>query len=228
MGYDPDWPSKGEGKGPDQMKFWRFCLAFAALEAVIAAAAAFCGCASVDPAVAYGIYTNVVSHIPGSAEPVVPGGAASGGEAESASSADDPKEEPAARPQTAETVALDWSFGGFKGSKAQEDSRCRISGLKVGSSGLSFKWHTDIPSDWKRQTDKKGSWVIAAVFFQDASGKWVGGKFDLIDRARSTRDFKNIDSGYNGWNASAFRAARKHAFCVCSADGKWRSNIVED
>ncbi len=119
--------------------------------------------------------------------------------------------------------SIDWKYGGFNGSKAQEDSRCRISSLKVTSSGCSLKWESNIPSDWKRD---KGL-VVCAVFYRD-NGKWVGGKFDWIDESRKTRDFKNIEGGYNGWSASAFRAAKKHAFCVVSADGKYRSNLIED
>lgn len=121
-------------------------------------------------------------------------------------------------------VTLDYRYGGFKGGSAKEDSRCRISNFKMGKSGCSLKWETEIPGDWKRG---EGGFVIAAIFYKDGD-RWVGGKFDWIDRSRSTRDFKNIDGGYNGWNASAFRAAKKHAFCVVSADGKLRSNLLED
>ena len=119
---------------------------------------------------------------------------------------------------------LDFRYGGFMGGSAKEDSRCRISNFKMGGSGCSLKWETAIPGDWARDRD---GLVIAAIFYKDGD-RWIGGKFDWIDRSRSTRDFKNIDAGYGGWNASAFRAAAKHAFCVVSADGRHRSNLIAD
>lgn len=193
----------------------RFAVAFAACMAAIAAVAFCCGC-TMGPD---GIYidktvwvyvTNRVDSATGGSEQV---GGASSGVAESSSST------------VGEAVALDFRYGGFKGGGAKEDSRCRISSLKVSKSGCSLKWESGIPSDWKRGGG--GEFVVAAIFYQNG-GKWVGGKFDWIDTARKTRDFKNIDSGYNGWDASVFRAAKKHAFCVVSADGRWRSNLIED
>lgn len=129
------------------------------------------------------------------------------------------------KPVVADSLVLDFRYGGFKGGSAKDDSRCRISNFKMGKSGCSLKWETSIPGDWARGKD---GLIVAAIFYKDGGGKWVGGKFDWIDRSRSTRDFKNIDGGYGGWNASAFRSAKKHGFCVVSADGKHRSNFIED
>ena len=221
MGYDPDWPSKGETNEPERLTFWQFLVGFVLLEVVIWAAAAFCsGCASVDPAVAYGIYTNVVSHVPGSAEPDVPGGASSGGSAEPASS-EQPAQEANAAP------VLDFRFGGIKAKDPQEDPRCRISKLKIGSDSLSFKWESGIPGDWKRGDTKKGPMIVACAFYE-SGGRWIGGKFDWIDENRSSRSLENIHGGYGGWDAGAWRAAKKRAFAVVSADGKYRSNLLED
>lgn len=132
--------------------------------------------------------------------------------------------EPSQPSQPSPAPALVFRHGGFDGSKAAEDPRCRISNFKMGGSGCSLKWETAIPGDWARDRD---GLVIAAIFYKDGD-RWIGGKFDWIDRSRSTRDFKNIDAGYGGWNASAFRAAKKHAFCVVSADGRHRSNLITD
>lgn len=127
----------------------------------------------------------------------------------------------------AASAALDFRFGGFKGGKAAEDPRCRISGLKVGSDSLSFKWETGIPSDWRRETLEKGPMIVAAVFYREGD-KWVGGKFDWIDEHRSSRSLENVHGGYGGWDAAAWKTAKKRAFCVVSADGKYRSNLLED
>lgn len=133
---------------------------------------------------------------------------------------------PSSAPATA-SAALDFRFGGFKGGKAAEDPRCRISGLKVGSDSLSIKWETGIPFDWKRETLEKGPMIVAAVFYREGD-KWVGGKFDWIDEHRSSCSLENVHAGYGGWNAAAWKAAKKRAFCVVSADGKYRSNLLED
>lgn len=128
---------------------------------------------------------------------------------------------------SAAAPVLDFRFGGFKGGKAVEDARCRLSGLKIGAGSLSFKWETGIPCDWKRETLEKGPMIVACAFYREGD-KWVGGKFDWIDEHRSSRSLENVHGGYGGWNAAVWRAARRHAFCVVSADGKLRSNLLED
>ena len=94
---------------------------------------------------------------------------------------------------------------------------------------MSFRWESSprIPADWKRNDGEKGPMIVAAIFFWDGK-KWIGGKFDWIDESRTTRDFKNIYGDYNGWSADAFFGAKRHAFCVVSADGKWRSNLITE
>ena len=124
-------------------------------------------------------------------------------------------------------VVLDFRYGGFRGSKAAEDSRCRISKLKIGSDSLSFHWDTKIPGDWQRGDTKKGPMIVIAAFYQDGD-RWIGGKFDWIDESRPSRSLENIHSGYGGWDGTSWAAAKKHAVCVVSADGKFRSNLLTD
>ena len=133
-------------------------------------------------------------------------------------------ETPAATPDAAR---LDFKFGGVKANPA-EDARCRISGVKFTQDGLSFIWMTGIPADWKRGDTGKGPMVLACAFYRDAaSGVWTGGKFDWIDETRTTRSFSNIKDGYHGWPWEKFDSAARRAFCVVSADGKYRSNLLE-
>lgn len=127
---------------------------------------------------------------------------------------------------SAPSVVLDFRYGGVK-AKPTEDSRCRISKLRIGSDSLSFHWDTGIPSDWQRGDTKKGPMILACAFYE-VGGKWVGGKFDWIDESRSSRPLENIHGGYGGWNAAAWAAARRRAFCVVSADGRHRSNLLEE
>lgn len=171
------------------------------------------GCAAIDAEDAYTIYTNISVRVKGSGASGENVGAPSSGDA----------------PEPSSSFVADWRYGGFKGGSAKEDSRCRIGKLKIGGDSLSFKWESGIPSDWKRGETKKGPMIVACAFyFEEKSGKWVGGKFDWIDENRSSRSLENIKGGYNGWNTGAWNAAKRRAFCVASADGKWRSNLVED
>lgn len=125
------------------------------------------------------------------------------------------------------SVVLDFRFGGFKGGKAVEDPRCRISRLKVDKDSLSLHWDTSIPSDWARDKGEKGPLIVVAAFYE-VGDRWVGGKFDWIDESRSSRSLKNIKGGYGGWDGAAFASAKRHAVCVVSADGRFRSNLIED
>lgn len=131
-------------------------------------------------------------------------------------------EEPAPAP----APALEWRYGGFDGSRAAEDPECRIADLRMDRDGLSFKWDTGIPASWARHDSDKGRLVVAAAFYWDGT-KWVGGKFDWLDESRSSRSFENVREGYNGWDAAAFFAAKRRAFCVCAANGRARSNLLE-
>ena len=122
---------------------------------------------------------------------------------------------------------LRFDVGGVRASPT-EDPACRISSLRMTSGGLSFHWDSDIPATWKRGQTAKGPMVLACAFYwNDARAAWVGGKFDWIDRQRAARSFENIRDGYHGWNPEAFFGARRRAFCVMSADGRRRSNLLE-
>ncbi len=125
------------------------------------------------------------------------------------------------------SVVLDFRFGGFRGGKAVEDSRCRISKLKVGKDSLSIHWDTKIPDDWARDKGEKGPLIVIAAFYKSGDA-WIGGKFDWIDESRSSRSLENIKGGYGGWDGAAFTSAKKHAVCVVSADGRYRSKLIED
>lgn len=130
-------------------------------------------------------------------------------------------------PSSPSSPVLVFKYGGFKGDKAVEDSRCRISQLKIGSDSLTFRWDTKIPGDWKRETLEKGPMIVVAAFVWDG-GRWIGGKFDWIEESRSSRSLENIKGGYGGWDGTSWTAAKKHAVCVVSADGKFRSNLLTD
>jgi hypothetical protein len=125
-----------------------------------------------------------------------------------------------------EPPRMDWRFGGFDGGKAKEDSRCRLGGVKITKDRIAYKWERGIPGDWKRGKTSKGMMVIAAAFYWDGA-RWVGGKMDWTDEARTARECTHIHDGYNGWQSAGWDGAKRRAFCVASADGKFRSNLAE-
>lgn len=234
MDYDPDWPEPCARPRPANRARIAFgaalCYAF-----VVAASCLWQGCATDPatgevsirvPAAAVDFATNAIREYLESRAATAEG--AADAETDAGESSGSTEAAPSSAPAAA-SVALDFRYGGFRGGKAAEDPRCRISGLKVGSDSLSIKWETGIPADWKRGSTEKGPMILACAFyFDDASGRWIGGKFDWIDEHRSSRSLENVHAGYCGWNAAAWRAARRHAFCVVSADGKHRSNLLED
>lgn len=146
---------------------------------------------------------------------------------------DDPAtaEAAAADPAPAEAAAsaagplLDFRFGGFRGGGAAEDPATQIKGFRFSSSGMSYAWAKGDLGSWGLARDSAGA--IACAFYRDGD-VWIGGKFDCISTSRTTRDWKNIRAGYNGWKPDAFFAAKKHAFCIVSADGRKRTNLITD
>lgn len=223
-----------------RLKFFealRFVLALAVCLAAIAAVAFCHGCASapVLPAGAYDFVTNAAQRaVVVLREARERGETASAGEGD-AGSGDAPgvvggtaSPEPDDR-STVSSPALVWRYGGFDGSKAVEDPRCRLSSPTITADSIRYKWESGAPSDWARNKTESGNLVIAAAFFWDEDAKkWVGGKFEWTDESRSYRDCQNIYEGYGGWEAAAWEYAKKRAFCVLSADGKFRSNLLEE
>ena len=212
------------------------CLAILAALAV-----AGCGCAPLPqvftPSGERPVYTVVKRDAASSQDPATPSTEESGngGDAAESGSSNDPAtggsvpEDGASSgvAGSSSSVVLDFRFGGFRGGKAVEDSRCRISKLKVGKDSLSIHWDTKIPDDWARDKGEKGPLIVVAAFYKSGDA-WIGGKFDWIDESRSSRSLANIKGGYGGWDGAAFTSAKKHAVCVISADGRYRSNLIED
>lgn len=120
---------------------------------------------------------------------------------------------------------LRWDWGGFNGSKAAVADGCRISGLKVGKN-IRYSWAEGGCEKLGAASATDASKTVCCLFCLGADGRWTGGKFDWISTSRTSRDLANIDSGYNGWDAAKFRAARAYAFCIVSADGRKRTNVI--
>ena len=119
---------------------------------------------------------------------------------------------------------LQWSYGGFKGGDAKLGSQPRISNLKVSGGGMSYSWASGGCENLGAASSTEASCL--ACLFCHYDGKWIGGKFDWISTSRRTRDFENIESGYNGWSPAVFSRADAYAFVIVSRDGKTRSNVI--
>lgn len=215
-----------------RLKFFealRFVLALAVCLAVMAAVAFSSGCAGVPeggmPNGAYDFVTNAAQRVVVVLREAQDPAATSTGEHEENGEGAQASSDSPASPSS---PVLVFRHGGFNGDRSAEDSRCRISRLRIGSDSLSFHWDTKIPGDWQRGDTKKGPMIVIAAFYQDSSGRWIGGKFDWIDESRSSRSLENIKGGYGGWDGASWTAAKKHAACVVSADGKFRSNLITD
>lgn len=120
---------------------------------------------------------------------------------------------------------LDFCWGGFNGKGATQASNAQIADLKVGS-GLSYRWVSGGCEALGAPNRTDAGYTLACLFCK-IDGKWKGGKFDWISTSRTTRDFKNISSGYNGWDKNAISKATAYRFVIISRDGKRRTNVIE-
>ena len=128
---------------------------------------------------------------------------------------------PVAVPSGIAPAALDWRFGGFDGSKAAEDAGCRILSASHSAKGVTFKFSGSFwgatPADPRMRS--------FAVY--ESGGRWIGGFWEWGSPDRTYRGYENIADKYKGWDPAAWNAAKRRAFCICSKDGKKRTNIVE-
>ena len=212
-----------------RLKFFdalRFVLALAVCLAVIAFLAFSGGCAAVPvlPAGAYDFVTNaaqravVVLHEARDPATTSTKEHEEQGEGAQASSGS---------PSSPGSPVLDFRYGGFDGSKAVEDPRCRLALVSITKDRIAYKWASGIPADWKRGKTSKGMMVIACAFYEEG-GRWIGGKMAWTDEARTIREATHIHDGYNGWQSAGWDSASRRAFCVMSADGRHRSNLLEE
>lgn len=118
--------------------------------------------------------------------------------------------------------SLNWCWGGFNGSRAKESDKARIKNLKLTSSGMSYSWESGGCEGLGAESASDHTHTLACLFLEDGRG----GKFDWISTNRKTRDFKNIREGYNGWSKNAFDSSKKVWFCICSSNGKLRTNLI--
>lgn len=143
-----------------------------------------------------------------------------GKSAEKAEEADE-AEEPAALDE-GDFSAFRWQFGGVDGSRAKLD-KPRISKLKMGRDGLSFRWEVGLQA-WGLADGEAGA--LACLFVTTEKGEIVGGKFDWISTSRSGRSLENALTGYNGWSLAGVGDKCTVFFVVVSASGKQRSNVI--
>ena len=92
---------------------------------------------------------------------------------------------------------------------------------------MSYAWAKGDLGNWGLARTDAGA-LACAFYWSDEEQAWIGGKFDWISTSRLTRSWENVRERYNGWDPDAFFAAKRHAFCIVSKDGRKRTNLVED
>ena len=116
------------------------------------------------------------------------------------------------------------SFGSPNCSKAKEDPNTQIKDLKISKGGLSYKWAKGDLSNWGIK-NKHDAAALAVAGYGDGK-TFRCSKFDWISSDRLTRDFNNINGGYNGFKASEFWEAQKRCFFIMDEKGTKRTNIL--
>ena len=134
---------------------------------------------------------------------------------------------PAEAAATAAGPVLDFRWGGFRGGAAAEDPATQIRDFRMDRNGMRYAWAKGDLGNWGLARESAGA-LICAFYFDENERRWIGGKFDWISTSRLTRSWKNVYAGYDGWRPDPFFAAKKHAICIVSADGRRRTNLLTD
>lgn len=117
------------------------------------------------------------------------------------------------------------AYGGFNFTNAKEDATAGIENLVVNSNGMKYSWKKGCNlKNWGLSDTQADALAIFAV--KGSNGVYRGGKFDWISKSRISRSFENIKSGYHGWPKNAIETAKGYAFCICSENGKKRTNWI--
>lgn len=127
-------------------------------------------------------------------------------------------------PSTIDLAISIRSFGSPNCSKAQEDPDTQIKDLTISDKGLSYKWSKGNLRNWGIQDDHAAKALAIAGYSKDNKTYYCA-KFDWISTDRLTRDFKNIEEGYNGFNFQEFKGSPYKCFFIMSADGRKRTNV---
>ena len=142
-----------------------------------------------------------------------------------------PAEQPAEQsagtePGRQDSERLVFRFGGFRGEGAAEDPATQIAEVRITKDRLSYRWARGGCENFGAKSREDSGAALACAFFWSEKDKaWIGGKFDWISTSRTTRDWENLNGGYHGWDAKAFWAAPRRAFCIVSANGRKRTNL---
>lgn len=153
-------------------------------------------------------------------------GGASGASPVAGASSNSPQQQDAQNEQKP-ALALNYKYGGFNGGKAVEVEGCQIGSLKVIGDKLTYKWLKGGCEALGATSREDHDHTVACLFYWNGK-EWVGGKFEWISTSRTSRGLNNVRDGYGGWDSTSFFAAKKHGFVIVSADGKKRSNFIED
>lgn len=120
---------------------------------------------------------------------------------------------------------LHWTYGGYDGSRKIIAPSSRIRDLVISEHGMRYSWVSGGCEKDLGASGRTDANALACLFYKE--GKyWHGGKFDWISTSRTSRDFKNIFSGYRGWNGEAFKKATEVCFVIISSKNSFRTNVI--
>lgn len=137
--------------------------------------------------------------------------------------------------QTAECVSVQWTCGGFNGSKIPVDPSVILSGSRLTTSAWRYDQSAAVNA-WPDKGKKNGKYIrtIVCLFFEQHDGVYRGGKYDWgyegtspMDRPTSAHIQGGGTGYYSNWGTlKGYNKGQRYAGCVVRTDGAARSAFV--
>jgi hypothetical protein len=124
---------------------------------------------------------------------------------------------------------LEWKYGGFKGEGAKSIvNLAEIGSLTVQRNTMYYKWVKGGCENFGANNAHDAGYTICAIFFKNAEGKYVGGKFDWISTDRLSRGLGHINGStpYGGWTSDWILNPSDVAFVIVGTNGN-RTNVIK-
>lgn len=208
-----------------------FAFAFVTFWIFVACCCSGCAALPADPATRAAVVSNAVSKATLLLDAAWERWVREHPEDDPAAAAEQPAEQPGGdtagtEPGRQDSERLVFRYGGFKGGGAVEDPATQIADVRISKDRLSYRWAKGGCENFgAKSREDSGAALACAFFWSETEQAWIGGKFDWISSSRTTRDWKNLNGGYGGWDAKAFWAAPRRAFCIVAANGRKRTNL---
>ncbi len=107
----------------------------------------------------------------------------------------------------------EWCYGGYT-----PDSLSKGSFTYKVTGGTTNSITSSNGGDWGVASGRNAAFIVC-LFVKQSKG-WRGGKFDWISQNRTSRDLKNVYSGYGGWCSEGVAKGKPFKACVVDEKGK--------